>query len=179
METWDFSLVDPDNRRAVDYAARIAMWEELRRKETQNRRGLVKEMVSTWKDGRIKLYLTDKALDFRRAHAEVFLDGDYLPLEVGGSKKDNVIAFCRRRGDVWAMAVAPRWSTHLTSPATPPLGERIWGDTAVCLPEGAPVSWQDGLTGVTAGAGPGILFVRDVLRHFPVALLINRGQNSS
>jgi (1->4)-alpha-D-glucan 1-alpha-D-glucosylmutase len=175
MEIWDFSMVDPDNRRPVDYPTRIALWEELRRSETENQTKLLRQMVSGWRDGRIKLFLTDKALDFRRAHAEVFLDGDYLPLEVTGSKHDNVIAFCRRRGDKWALAIAPRWTTQLTSGSRPPLGEKVWLDTAICLPEGAPSSWRIVLTGAPAeGGGGGKLYLRDILRQFPVALLINR-----
>lgn len=175
MEIWDFSLVDPDNRRPIDYAKRIALWEELRRNETENRPRTIRQIVSGWRDGRIKLFLTDKALDFRRAQAELFVHGEYLPLEVTGSKQDHVIAFGRRIGDRWALAIAPRWTAQLTSGSRPPLGEKVWLDTAVLLPQGAPDSWLIVLTGASlVGDGGGKLFLRGILSEFPVALLINR-----
>jgi hypothetical protein len=87
--------------------------------------------------------LTDKALDFRRAHGDVFLDGDYIPVKAAGPKQDNLVTFCRRHGSTWALTVAPRWTTRLTSKFRFPLGERAWLDTSLQLPEGAPVSWRD------------------------------------
>jgi (1->4)-alpha-D-glucan 1-alpha-D-glucosylmutase len=177
-ELWDFSLVDPDNRRPVDYRKRIALLESLRRQETENRRGLLKDMVAGWQDGRIKLYLTDKALDFRRAHAPLFLDGEYIPVETAGAKRENVVAFCRRHQDAWSLTVAPRWTTQLASAPRAPLGERAWLDTALHLPEGAPLAWRDVLTLETVSNrrfddGGRILLLRHVLRRLPVALLTN------
>jgi (1->4)-alpha-D-glucan 1-alpha-D-glucosylmutase len=177
-ELWDFSLVDPDNRRPVDYRKRIALLEQVRKRETENRRGLLKEMMAGWKDGRIKLYITDKALDFRRAEADVFLGGEYLPLQAEGARRENVVVFGRCHGDTWALTVAPRWTTQLTLAGTAPFGERTWLDTAVRLPEGAPDSWRDVLSGerVTnqvSGDGRPELRVSEVLRRFPVALLTN------
>ncbi len=176
-ELWDFSLVDPDNRRPVDYRKRIALLDQLRKRETENRRGLLREMVFGWKDGRIKLYLTDRALDFRRAHADVFLSGDYLPLETTGPKQDNVVAFCRRHGQTWALTVAPRWTTQLSSPPRAPLGERIWLDTAIRLPDEAPQVWHNVLTGehvdVEPAEGRGQVHrLHRLLRCFPVALMV-------
>ncbi|HSB13840.1 MAG TPA: malto-oligosyltrehalose synthase [Bryobacteraceae bacterium] len=181
-ELWDFSLVDPDNRRPVDYRTRIALLEQLRKRETENLRGLLREIVSGWKDGRIKLYLTDKALDFRRAHTDVFLAGDYLPVEATGAKKDNLVAFCRRHETTWALTVAPRWTTQLTATYRVPLGERAWSDTALRLPEGAPHSWRDVLSGeiVDVQLREGVrsvLRVRDLLRRFPVAVLTNTAES--
>ncbi len=176
-ELWDFSLVDPDNRRPVDYRKRIALLEQLRKRETESRRGLLREMVSGWKDGSIKLYLTDKALDCRRAHADVFLNGDYLPLEAAGPRQNNVVAFCRRHGKTWTLTVAPRWTTQLTSSRRAPLGERIWLETAISLPEEAPQVWHNVLTGehvdVEPAKGTGqAQRLHRVLRCFPLALLV-------
>ncbi len=177
-ELWDFSLVDPDNRRPVDYRKRVALLEQLRKRETENRRGLLREMVSGWRDGRIKLYLTDTALDFRREHANVFLAGDYLPMEATGATQDNLVVFCRRHENTWALTVAPRWTTQLTSRRRAPLGERAWLDTSIRLPDGAPLSWRNVLTGENALArlsavGHVNLKVSDLLHRFPVALLTN------
>jgi (1->4)-alpha-D-glucan 1-alpha-D-glucosylmutase len=177
-ELWDLSLVDSDNRRPVDYRKRMALLEELRRRETANRSELLSEMVSDWKDGRIKLYLTDKALDFRRAHAEVFLRGDYFPVQAAGEKQDHVIAFCRRHEGSWVLTVAPRWTTQLTSARRAPFGEHAWRDTTLRLPEGSPLVWQDVLTGMSVKArksddGGYVVKVGDILSWFPVALLTN------
>jgi (1->4)-alpha-D-glucan 1-alpha-D-glucosylmutase len=177
-ELWDFSLVDPDNRRPVDYRKRIALLEQLRKRGTENRRELLKEMVSGWKDGRIKLYLTDKALDFRRAHADIFLKGDYIPVEATGPKQDNLVAFCRRCEGTWALAVAPRWTTQLTSTQRAALSARAWLDTSLRLPDGAPLSWRDVLSGESMETQPLedgriVLKACDLLRRFPVALLTN------
>jgi len=81
-EFWDLSFVDPDNRRPVDYAERRRCLEELRGPEAKNRAGLLRDLLSSWPDGRIKLYLMHKLLDFRRAHQELFAKGTYVPLEV-------------------------------------------------------------------------------------------------
>ncbi len=98
-ELWDFSLVDPDNRRPVDYQKRIAMLDRLRKQESESRRSMISGIISGWKDGSIKLYLTDKALDFRRAHADLFLAGEYLPLTAIGPRQDNLnCAWTAERG---------------------------------------------------------------------------------
>ncbi len=85
-ELWDLSFVDPDNRRPVDYAERRHLLEELKGAEVKDRPGLLRDLMSRWEDGRIKLYLTHKPLDFRRAHQELFTDGEYLPLRPQGSR---------------------------------------------------------------------------------------------
>jgi (1->4)-alpha-D-glucan 1-alpha-D-glucosylmutase len=180
-ELWDFSLVDPDNRRAVDYQKRIALLEQLRRRETESRRALLRELLGGWKDGGVKLYLTDKALDFRRAHSGLFLAGEYLPAQAEGPKADHMVAFCLRRDGDWALAVAPRWMSHLTAPGRAPLGERAWLDTRLTLPEGAPLSWRNVLTGERldargSGEGRSQVMARDALNSFPVALLTNVGE---
>jgi (1->4)-alpha-D-glucan 1-alpha-D-glucosylmutase len=179
-ELWDFSLADPDNRRPVDYPKRIALLEELRKRDSENRRVLLRDMVANWKDGRIKLYLTDKSLDFRRANADVFLRGDYIPVEAAGTRQDNLIPFCRRQGGTWALTVAPRWTAQMTASHQVPLGKRAWSDTLLRLPEGAPGFWRDVLSGDKVGTellddGCSVLKVGDLLRRFPLALLTNSG----
>jgi len=176
-ELWDLNLVDPDNRRPVDYGKRVAMLEDLRKRESEDRRGLLRDILSSWKDARVKLYLVYKALAFRRAHADVFLEGRYMPLETAGSNSENLMAFCRRHNSTWAVIAAPRWTTRLTSRKRAPVGKPCWRDTSLLLPSRAPASWQDVLSGerVEAGAagGRGFLSAGDVLKRFPVALLTN------
>jgi maltooligosyltrehalose synthase len=91
-ELWDDSLVDPDNRRPVDFSARSASLAELQQRERAGCLPLVQELLAQWWDGRLKLYVTSKALHFRRSHATLFQDGDYLPLLCRGARREHVIA---------------------------------------------------------------------------------------
>jgi (1->4)-alpha-D-glucan 1-alpha-D-glucosylmutase len=123
-EIWDFSLVDPDNRRPVDYAQRRQMLEELPAASPE-------ELMRSWPDGRIKLFLTQRLLQFRREHAELFARGSYLPLETSGIFADCCIAFAREFERHWIIVIAPRLSSRV---GFPPIGE-LWQDTAVKLPD--------------------------------------------
>jgi (1->4)-alpha-D-glucan 1-alpha-D-glucosylmutase len=173
-DLWDLSLVDPDNRRPVDFTVRAGSLDELRRREKDGSVSLVRELLAGWQDGRLKLYLTYKALNFRRVHAELFLEGEYLPLPGQGAAQEHLVAFTRRRGATWALVAVPRLVTPLCAPGKPPLG-RVWGESAIVLPPEAPLSWHNVLTGevLKADGSPQamVLRLRDVLRSFPVALL--------
>ncbi|MEX2262987.1 MAG: malto-oligosyltrehalose synthase [Bryobacteraceae bacterium] len=165
LEIWDFSLVDPDNRRAVDFAKREILLDELRARELDDRPALLDEIQSNWRDGRIKLYLTYRALNFRRNHAQLFANGTYIPLTVKGCRAENVCAFARCHENTWAITVAPRWYSRLA-------GEEAWQDTHIVLPEGAPDRWENTLTGTETG-----LELRETLAGFPVALLFATAQS--
>ena len=175
-ELWTLSLVDPDNRRPVDFHQRVEMLESLRREHTEDAARLLDDLVAHWKDGRIKLFLTDTALDFRRAHAAVFLDGDYLPLNAAGRGQANVCAFARRKDGFWSLCVTPRWTTRLGPPGKPPLGKAVWRDTNLPLPAAAPERWRNVLTSETLRASPAagaekVLALHSILHRFPVALI--------
>ncbi len=175
-EIWDFSLVDPDNRRPVDFRKRIGMLNELLTREQQGRSALAGELLSSWRDGRIKLYVTCKALGFRRERRDIFRDGAYLPLSAAGGKREHALAFARGKGDAWAIAAVPRLSTRLVPENGFPLGEQAWGlRTFLRLPENLPSAWRNAFTGETlraGGAGNGkVLHLHEVFRSFPVALL--------
>jgi (1->4)-alpha-D-glucan 1-alpha-D-glucosylmutase len=90
-ELWDYSLVDPDNRRPVDYGVRNAMLEAFAQRDGE-REALVTELLAAWPDGRIKLYVTGRLLQLRRAHAETFLAGTYRALE---TTTPSIVAFAR------------------------------------------------------------------------------------
>ena len=94
-ELWDLNLVDPDNRRPVDFAQRQTALEQFERRAGENRARLLAELVEHWPDGRIKLYVTSKGLRFRRDHSELFLAGEYLPLAPSGPQSEHVFAFAR------------------------------------------------------------------------------------
>ncbi len=140
-ELWDFSLADPDNRRSVDFESRLSALKGLK----QDARP--KELLKNWPDGRIKMYVTWKLLNFRRRHSRLFLEGDYIPLRVAGPRSDHVIAFARRLQDDWTVVAVPRLIAKLTRAGSAPLGENVWQSTAIELPADAPASWTDVLTG--------------------------------
>jgi (1->4)-alpha-D-glucan 1-alpha-D-glucosylmutase len=179
-EVWDLSLVDPDNRRPVDFPRRIQMLEDLRKQWTARPRRLLREMASRWQDGRIKLYLTDRALDFRRLHSEVYENGNYQPIESSGPCEANICAFARTKGEQWLLTVVPRFTTQLAPAGRMPVGKTVWQDTALQLPAKTPQTWQNALTGdsvsaIKAGSGRRVLMLSDVLARFPVALLEGTG----
>jgi len=180
-ELWDLSLVDPDNRRPVDFAVRRARLEELGgRIAAGDLRGLARELSDRWADGRIKLYVIHRALGVRQAAPALFREGQYLALPVSGSGASHVCAFARRHGADVAITVVPRLVARLTGNGTRlPLGPDVWGDTRVVLPPDLPEGpYVDRFTGAriragTRGGSEG-LAVAELLSDFPVALLGSR-----
>jgi (1->4)-alpha-D-glucan 1-alpha-D-glucosylmutase len=174
-ELWDLSFVDPDNRRPVDYAKRRHWLEELNDAEVKDRPGLLRDLLSRWEDGRIKLYLIHKLLDFRRAHRELFADGEYIPLEATGESRQAVCAFARRKGQTWALAIVPRLVGHRVYHGTPPLGAEVWNSTALSLRDDMPGRWLDIISGERLEASDTAptknLLLRGVFNNFPAALL--------
>jgi (1->4)-alpha-D-glucan 1-alpha-D-glucosylmutase len=131
-ELWDFSLVDPDNRRPVDYERRVQLLRELRTQIARRRgslAGLAKELLASREDGRVKLYLTQRALQFRSRHPELFESGSYQPLEAEGVYGDRLVAFSREHEDASVVVVTPRLLATLVRDAELPLGSSVWGDT--------------------------------------------------
>jgi (1->4)-alpha-D-glucan 1-alpha-D-glucosylmutase len=177
-ELWDFSLVDADNRRPVDFGARTRALDELRQRQGRETIPLVRELVENWPDGRIKLYLTHKALEFRKAHAELFARGAYIPLVAKGPKRKHVLAFARRLGNEWALAAVPRFVARIASPPAPPLGRAAWGtSSALLLPSGSPSRWTNTLTGeefkTAPSSGQPALPLHKIFRCCPTALLVS------
>lgn len=186
-ELWNFSLVDPDNRRPVDYKVRVSLLNKLQDQEVVGLRDLTQELLAHWEDGRIKLFLTYKALHFRREHQQLFASGDYIPVHSTGPCQEHVCAFIRRLDNSWGLVVVPRLLARLRSlnpgqdrqlklpPLELPLGQVIWEDNFLVLPEQAPDRWYSILTGETVISGNKdgnkILALADVFRDFPVALL--------
>ncbi len=172
-ELWDLSLVDPDNRRPVDFEQRVSFLKDIKDRATKDVLGLIAELLSTKEDGRIKLFLIAKVLEARKQNLEVFQQGNYLPLEVTGKFKENVVAFARQFGDRVAIAVAPRFLTGLIEPGEYPLKEAVWADTRINLPQEMPSAWKDAITAQTMNSDRTVL-VGDILKDFPVALLISQ-----
>lgn len=112
-ELWTFSLVDPDNRQPVDFGKRAALLEALREEEAGGRAALAGKLLAGWKDGRVKLYLTYKALSLRRSSKKLFDEGEYTPVEAVGARRRHVCAFIRRLENSWVLAAAPRLAARL------------------------------------------------------------------
>ncbi len=171
-ELWDLSLVDPDNRRKVDYSLRQTYLHELQQQDEKDTIKLQQQILQDPASGKVKLYLLWKILNARKANRELFDFGSYVPLQLAGKYKNHVLAFGRKYKNQWCVVVVPRLLVKLTSEKQLPLGPHVWQDTEIILPDGAPKQWQHILTNqpVTAGQGLG---VATILQHFPVALLIS------
>ena len=174
-EFWDFSLVDPDNRRPVDFDKRIKLLEELKQREKEDRASLIQDLLTRWVDGRIKLYVTYKGLSFRRSQRPLFEEGSYLPIDTSDGARDHICAFARQRGEIGALVAVPRLITPILKPERPPLGEETWGFSALVLPEGVPECWLNIFTGeelsVILSEGRNLLPLAKVFQSFPLALL--------
>jgi (1->4)-alpha-D-glucan 1-alpha-D-glucosylmutase len=183
-ELWDFSLVDPDNRRPVDYERRQELLRALQGRAAEagpERRELARELTHVKQDGRIKLYVTAQALRCRRDHPGLFSTGDYLPAETTGARGDHVFGFSRRLGDRQAIVAVPRLLTRLVpGPEGLPLGAEVWQNTRLLLPDVEPkLLWHNLFTGETLTCvdpqGQPALSLAEVFAHFPVALLLLQG----
>jgi (1->4)-alpha-D-glucan 1-alpha-D-glucosylmutase len=133
QEVWDFSLVDPDNRRPVDFSQRRAMLEEVRgRLREIDRAEFAADTLRGWRDGRIKMYVTHTALELRRTRPELFTHGSYAPLLAVGPRADQIVAFARISGDDAAIVAVPRLMHGLVheNGGAPPAAE-VWAGTTL------------------------------------------------
>jgi malto-oligosyltrehalose synthase/4-alpha-glucanotransferase len=170
-ELWDLSLVDPDNRRPVDFARlqdilgrSLLQWDKDPAKATG-------ELYRNAFDGRIKQLLTHLLLKERKNNPDLFHYGDYIPLQCSGKYKTNVLAFIRKLNDTWLLCILPLHAGALSSgkeagyPAS-----ADWKDTLVTLPPGAPRDWKNIFTGENSNASKS-LEVGPLFRELPVAVL--------
>ena len=179
-ELWDFNLVDPDNRRPVDFLRREQMLDtvdHVLNLPPEQRRGALARLVDTRESGALKLLLTAAGLRLRASMSDVFMEGDYVPLEVESPLEGRAAAFMRTAGGRTVLAVAPHLIADLVSEERPlPLGD-AWRTTRVMLPgELGTVTWTDAITGavvkpITTASGSW-LFVGQCLETLPFALLI-------
>ena len=166
-ELWDLSLVDPDNRRPVDWRAREDLLDD-------GRQG---DPARDWVGGAIKMRVLARTLAFRRQQPELYAVGDYLPLALEGERAGHAFAFARRQGGLVAVTLVGRHQAALLDPGRPPPAppER-WGDTALVLPEDlAGTAFEDRLTGATLVTAGRRLPLRRALAALPVALLVAGG----
>ncbi len=180
-ELWDFSLVDPDNRRPVDYPRRAEMLGQIRSALTASigdHTALCRDLVATKEDGRIKLFVHHVVLGQRREHPGLLSAGEYLPMSCTGAYAEHVFAFVRRLGDDSVVVAVPRLLASLILDSDQaPLGEAVWDDTRLELPdEVSEVAWRNIFTreqvSIAKQDGRRSLAAREVFAHFPVALLV-------
>jgi (1->4)-alpha-D-glucan 1-alpha-D-glucosylmutase len=170
-ELWDLRLVDPDNRGPIDFTRRANALKEIAGSEAKGYEALLRSLLDTWRDGRIKLFLVWKALRFRREHAPLFHEGELLPLQAAGCNARNVISFLRRTDSQSVLIAVPRWLSQL------PTGRHElqfdWCDTGIVLPPGSPQRWKSILTATEVRSlnqnDGNFVSAADLFRQFPVA----------
>ena len=161
--SWDFSLVDPDNRRPVDYEART---------RSLTAEAPVSDLLTSWTDGRIKQSVLKRLLDDRAGTPELYADGDYSPLHASGTDSDDVVAFARAAaGHELAVAVA-RPKAEFAAAGRFPIGDAWTEGGTLGVASG---SWRDVLTGRVHESGSGGLSIRELFRDLPVAVLRKTG----
>jgi (1->4)-alpha-D-glucan 1-alpha-D-glucosylmutase len=200
-ELWDFSLVDPDNRRPVDYELRQRLLGDLLvgqggeppqpaktglagdagEPPQQAKTGLAgdpgdlislcDQLLENYADGRIKMWTTLRALNLRRDHPELFQSGGYVPLSGNGERAEHLVAFAREHNWQMAITALPRLPYTLSGGEPGALPGR-WGDTLLALPSNAPGEFVNVFTGERLRASNGALLCRELFAHFPVALLL-------
>ncbi len=187
-EFWDFNLVDPDNRRPVDYDSRRRSLKSLWAAADKDLPAFAQELAARWPDPEIKLWLTSSSLRLRRDWPDLFTFGEYIPLTGIGAAVDHVLAFARRLESQIVISVVPRHFYRLIdrhsvdSPESGP-PQANWSGTALALHDDFPDNWTDCLSGCSHTASAiqsdfdgnhgRILHLDELLAVFPVALIIS------
>ncbi|HEY3926830.1 MAG TPA: malto-oligosyltrehalose synthase [Candidatus Koribacter sp.] len=175
QELFDFSLVDPDNRRPVNFDLRRTALHRLKRTtESGSLIALCQDLLQNWHDGRIKLYATMQALGLRRQQREIFMEGSYVPLSAAGDYQKHVIAYARTLETRHVIMAAPRLSfTLMNGVMQPPIG-RAWDRAYIDLPPEIGGPFRNVFTGEPLGVGAGQrLLCSELFGSFPLALLVS------
>ncbi|WP_045222109.1 malto-oligosyltrehalose synthase [Desulfonatronum thioautotrophicum] len=183
-ELWDDSLVDPDNRRPVDFTQRWNWLREFQSQATDDHRGdFVASLMQTWYDGRIKHYTQWRLLTLRRTHPELFLRGSYIPLEISGTRANNILAFARVLGRQAVIVALPRHCAELCAQNGGfPLAE-TWSATTITLSAALPKPnragrWRDRFTDRPLSFADGILNATELFAELPWAVAILELENA-
>jgi (1->4)-alpha-D-glucan 1-alpha-D-glucosylmutase len=169
-ELWSFTLVDPDNRRPVDYELRRRVLDDVAHLCDTPDADAVRGLLTDWHDGRIKLLLTSLALRCRARHRQAFETGACTPLPAEGPRADHVFTFARAADRDACIVAVPRWTTRLAPESTLPTGHAVWQDTKLPLPAPLRGPWRNALTGETHEVGEELDLGR-VFAAIPLALL--------
>jgi len=158
-ELWDFSMVDPDNRRPVDWQMRRRLIDEVDRPRAA-------DLSRYWQDGREKLFVTRRLLELRRSHPALFAEGDYRPIAAEEDSGDHICAFARVHGEEEIVVIVPRLVYRLYYGGC----SSRWGAVRIGLPPG---DWRDVFTGRGQDGGRSVA-VSQLLADFSVAVLSKR-----
>jgi (1->4)-alpha-D-glucan 1-alpha-D-glucosylmutase len=163
-ELWDLSFVDPDNRRPVDFDKRMEFLFQLVVREEKGSEGLLQYLKEHREEGIEKLYITWKVLNFRKKKPDIFVEGRYVAMAITG-KDTRAAAYARVHNGTWVLVVFPfglvRHEMEITEA----------NEQYLVLPEDAPETWQNLLTQEIV-RGPNQIAINDILRTFPVAVLV-------
>jgi (1->4)-alpha-D-glucan 1-alpha-D-glucosylmutase len=170
-EFWDYNLVDPDNRRPVDFQKRERALRDLESEWETRRSELPGSLLANWRDGRVKMFTTWRFLNYRAANQALFDDGEYVPLEVHGKGANHIVAFARANGSQAIIIVAPRLSfTLMNGEAELPLGN-CWADTRLSVPEPLRGMYKDLFTDHDVAVEEEVQLA-EVLSRFVVSALV-------
>jgi (1->4)-alpha-D-glucan 1-alpha-D-glucosylmutase len=165
-DLWDFNMVDPDNRRPVDFEQRRRMLADM---TTVDRRALLRDSLENWQDGRIKLAVVTALLRCRREHADLFRQGSYDVIAINGPLSHHVIAFSRRDGATTCVVIAGRLFARMVGDQARYDGAAVWQDARITLPDGLQ-TLTNLLTGATVSDPE--LQLSEILADLPVAVLL-------
>lgn len=173
-ELWEFNLVDPDNRRTVDYQCRKKILHEFTKFNHQDCcKSFVRELVENWQDGRIKLFLTWKALNWRKQFPDLFQHGEYLPLKIESENAKHVFAFARRDKESTLVVAVPRLCAQLLKGKPQfPIASETWQNTTIEIPPNCQ-NFRNLFTNESVAPQQTKLPAADLFRDFPVAALIS------
>ncbi len=169
-EMWDLSLVDPDNRRPVDFDGLHEALSDSVEKWKAAPEDTAKRLYNSPFDGRIKQLVTHLLLNERRNNPDLFHYGDYLPLEFSGKYKKNVFGFIRKHKESWLMCILPLHAGGLSNLANNEFLTSVrWKDTMAVIPPGAPNEWENILTGSKNGSRSSI-YIEKLWKDLPIAV---------
>ncbi len=172
-ELWDLSLVDPDNRRPVDFKTRKKILEKIKKGFSENKYKLIDELKDNWHTGEIKLFLTWRLLNARAKNKDAFSHGSYLPIYASGDKAGHIVAFARCLADKWIITVTTRFPAGFIEPNIWPT-PATWGKTYLSLPPGAPSHMENVLLDQSVKIQQNLLDVSELLKTLPSAVLIGK-----
>ncbi len=171
-DLWDLSLVDPDNRRPVDFVQRQQALQTINN-ETAGPAQACATLLADLPDGRIKMHVIERILCLRRERPQLFREAEYHALNVTGDESAHVIAFTRRSREQKMLVIVPRFAhTLMKGRIASPLGE-VWGNTAIELPEDCHGNYSDRFTGMSISSADRKLQLKEAMAHLPVAVLTN------
>jgi (1->4)-alpha-D-glucan 1-alpha-D-glucosylmutase len=170
-ELWDLFLVDPDNRQLVEYEVRRNYLNEIVKNKSVET-SYIQNLLSNPANGKIKMFITYKALQVRNQNLQVFNNGSIIPLEIKGKFKNHIMAFARKFEEDFVITMVPRFLTSIVKENELPIGSNIWADTCIDLSKFDAQSLKNNLTGEVFGK-KGKILIGEIFRNFPYALISN------